>query len=70
MTKFKDIAMCLNEHTYIDIRTFSPDGELHMLVGGLVSENHEALYKYLDREVELIYPRHMPRKDILVIQII
>ena len=70
-TKLKHIVMCLNNFIYIRVEQGYGKNTCILfggtLTGGDVPKN---LYPLMEREVELIEPKHVPREDILIIHII
>ena len=71
LPKLKHIVMCLNNFTYIRVEQGYGTNTRILFGGTLTSEDvPKHLYPLLEREIELIEPKHVPREDILIIHII
>ena len=70
-TKLKHIVMCLNNFIFIRVEQ-GYGTNTRILFGGVLTGGDvpEKLCPLMEREVELIEPKHVPREDILIIHII
>lgn len=70
-TKLKHIVMCLNNFIFIRVEQGYGTNTRILFGGTLISGDvPKNLYPLMEREVELIEPKHVPREDILIIHII
>lgn len=70
-TKLKHIVMCLNNFIFIRVEQ-GYGTNTRILFGGFLTgaDVPKKLYPLMEREVELIEPKHVPHEDILIIHII
>ena len=70
-SKLKHIVMCLNNFIYIRVEQ-GYGTNTRILFGGTLTDEDvpKCLYPLMEREVELIEPKHAARSDVLIIHII
>lgn len=71
LPKLKHIVMCLNNFIYIRVEQGYGTNTRILFGGTLTSKDvPKHLYPLMEREIELIEPKHVLHEDILIIHII